>query len=108
MPGVGGVGAGYSVNETVGSSNIISSAGALALSLASAFGTVELNKYAQSQGSFLVATGDPSNPVSAIPGSQIALQQQQLQLTQQRQTSVIVLGVGALLLALVILAAVKK
>lgn len=106
MPGVGGTNEAL-VNGTVQSSNLLTSAGALALSLAGAFGTVELNKYAQSQGSFLLATGDPSHPVQAIPGSQVALQQQQQQLQQQSLTTWIVIGFGGLLVGLVVLAAIK-
>jgi hypothetical protein len=96
------------VNGTISSSNLLNTAGALALSLASAFGTVELNKYATSQGSFLINTGDPSHPVAAIPGSQVALQQQQQQLQQQSLTTWIVIGFGGLLLGLVVLSAIKK
>lgn len=104
MPGIGGVGD-NTVNETVSSSNLLNTAGALALSLAGAFGTVELNKYAQSQGSFVIATGDPSNPVRAIPGSQVTLATQQ---NSQRMTSLVIVGIGSLLVLLVVLAAVKK
>ncbi len=106
MPGIGGTGS-NAVNGTVDSSNLITSAGALALSLASAFGTIELSKYAQSQGSFVIATGNKDNPVSVIPGSQIALQQQQSILAQQKQTSVIIVGIGAVLAVLVVFAAFK-
>jgi hypothetical protein len=102
MPGIGGVGD-NAVNETISSSNLLTSAGALALSLAGAFGTVELNKYAQSEGSFLISTGDPAHPISAIPGTQVALQTQQ---NSQRMTSAIIVGIGGLLVLLVVLAAV--
>lgn len=104
MP-VGGTNA-NAINGTIESSNLLSSAGALALSLASAWGTVELSKYAQDRGSIVIATGNKDNPVSVIPGSQIALQQQTA-LAQQRQTSVIIVGIGAVLAVLVVLAVFK-
>lgn len=104
MPGVGGTNDNL-VNGATQSSNLLSSAGALALSFAQAFGTIELNKVATQQGSFLLATGDPSHPVTAIPGTQVALQQQS---QQQSLTTWIVIGFGVVLLGLVVLAAVHS
>jgi hypothetical protein len=106
MPGIGGVGANL-INGTVESKNLLSSAGALALSFASAFGQIELSRYAQGQGSFVIATGNKDNPVSVIPGTQVQLQNQQTILAQQKQTSVIVVGIGALLATLVVFASFR-
>ena len=106
MPGIGGTGD-NAVNETISSNTLLTSAGSLALSLASAFGAVELGKYAANQGSFVVATGNPSNPVQVIPGSQVNLAQQQQQLQQQNVIGYVVVGAAVLLLGLVVLAIVR-
>lgn len=102
-----GVGA-NAVNETISSNSLLNTAGALALSFGQALGTIEINKFAQQNGSFVVATGDPSHPVAAIPGSQIQLAAQQQQLQQQSLTSWVVIGLGGLLVLLVVLAVLKK
>lgn len=107
MPGIGGVGDNL-VNGTITSSNLISTAGSLAISFASALGAIEIAKLAQKQGSIAIATGKTDNPVTIVPGAQIQLQQQQNVLEAQKQNSYMVLGVGVVLSLLLVLVLSRK
>lgn len=106
MPGIGGVGD-NATNETVSSNNLISAAGSLAISLASAIGAIEVAKLAQNQGSIAIATGKTDNPVTIVPGAQVQYQQQQVLLQQQQQKSYVVIAVAGVLTLLVVLAVVR-